>query len=103
MIKDAYNLNGRLLNEDYFNLKNWAIELKIVKSKKCVKVKTIIQVKTKASVHSLCQNQKDYCDQNNIKIISKKAGLDYTKKIRILSGACLLPITTLMIYFLNLN
>ena len=31
-------------------------------------------------------NQKEYCDSNNIQIVSKRTGLYYTKKIEFLSG-----------------
>ena len=63
-------MNSRLLENDYEVLNVWAIEPKVVKSKKYVKAETIIQVKTKASAYALYQNQKDYCDQNKIRIIS---------------------------------
>ena len=49
MIEDAYDLNGRLLNKDHTNLNGWAKEPRITKSKKHIKVETIIQVKTNAS------------------------------------------------------
>ena len=42
IIEDAYDLNGRLLNKDYANLNGWAKEPRIIKSKKCVKVETIV-------------------------------------------------------------
>ena len=87
IIEDAYNLDGQLLERRYDLLDSWAIIPKIVKRKKYISVETIVQVKTKASAYGLYQNQKDYCDQNNISIIGKRTGLAYTKKVGFLSGA----------------
>ena len=75
-----------MINKEYNVLDAWALELKIVKKKKYVKGETIVQVKTKVSAHILYMNQKEYCDSNNIHVMLKRTGLEYTKKIRFLSG-----------------
>jgi len=42
-----------------------------VKRKSHVKVDTIVHVKTTLKAYGLYMNQKEYCDQNDIRIVSK--------------------------------
>jgi len=58
-----------------------------VKHKSHVKVDTIVHVKTTLKAYSLYMNQKECYDQNDIRVVSKNTGVEYTKKIGFLSGA----------------
>jgi len=64
----------------------WATEPKVIKRKKQVKVETIIHVKILLKAYGLYMNQKEYCDINELRVITKNTGLEYTKKIGFLSG-----------------
>ena len=85
-IEDAYDCDNQLINHNYEDYEEWTTEPKVVMRKKQVKVETIIHVKTSFKAHGLYMNQKEFCDSNEIRIIKKNTGLEYTKKIGFLSG-----------------
>ena len=49
-------------------------------------METIIYVKTLLKAHRLYMNQKEYCNSNELHVITKNTGLEYTRKIGFLSG-----------------
>ena len=80
MIDGVYDTNGGLMNKKHDDLDNWAMEPRIIKKKKHVTVETTLEVHTNASAYALCQNEKDYCESNNVKIGSKNTIMEHTKK-----------------------
>ena len=84
-IEDIYDSYSNLINQDYDTYDRWVIEPRIIKTKKYVKVRTIVQIKIKVNTYGLYINEKEYCDSNNIRVVSKRTGMENTKKIGFLS------------------
>ena len=105
MIDDAYDQNHQEINKEYDKYERWIVEPRVIRNKRCVKVETIVRLKTGFNAYKLYMNQRKYCDSNRIKIATKRTKDEYTKKIGFLSGAyvklaspevCIKEITTKM-------
>ena len=59
VINDAYNEDCQLINNNYKDFDEQALEPKIIKKKKYIKVETIVKVKTKMSAYGLYMNQRN--------------------------------------------
>jgi len=81
-----YDMDNNLIDNKYDETEKWAIQPRVVKRKDIVRVDTIIHVKTHLKAYGLYMNQKAYCNHNDIRIIGKNTGFEYTKKIGFLSG-----------------
>lgn len=86
VIDDVYDEENNSFNNAYEDFDKWNIEPRVVKRKDYVKVETIIHIKTELKAYGLYMNQKEYCDQNDLRISGKNTGFEYTKKIGFLSG-----------------
>ena len=80
IIKDAYDYESNVINQDYDTYNKWAIKPRIIKAKKYVKAEMIVQIKKKVNTYGLYMNQRDYCDSNKIRIKIKRTGMEYTKR-----------------------
>ena len=56
VIVDVYGSDCQLINKNYTDLNEQAIESKIVRKKKYVKVETIVSIKTKMTAYRLYMN-----------------------------------------------
>ena len=61
-------------------------------------VETFFQVKTSLLAYALYNNQKEYCQSNNIRITWKNISLNYTKKNRFLVGTHVLLVLNRSLY-----
>lgn len=78
---------GEIMTEGHNDLDQWAITPKIVGKKKHVTAETILEVQTKSSAFEIYQEEKEYCDSNNIRIVSNNTFVEHTKKIGFLVGS----------------
>ena len=82
VVEDACDFDNRMINQNHEDLDSWAMELRIIKRQKHVIAETFFfQVKTKASACALRENQKEHCDSNDIRIVSKETSLECAKKV----------------------
>ena len=53
------NISGKIINNNYEHSDNWAIELRIIKKKKYILVKTILEIDANVSANTLYQQEKE--------------------------------------------
>ena len=78
--------DGEILESGYDNIRKWARAPKVVGNKKRTKVETMLEVLSPMTAYELYHAEKQYCDQNKIRIGSKNTIMEYTKKIGFLVG-----------------
>jgi len=85
-IEGIVTSDGEVLEFGYDNIRKWARAPKVVGNKKRTKVETMLEVLSPMTAYELYQAEKQYCDQNKIRIGSKNTVMEYTKKIGFLVG-----------------
>ena len=87
VIEGIVAIDGITITTGFIEVSKWARSLKIIKNKKKTKVETMIEVVSAMAAYGLYQEEKEFCDQNRIRIGSKNTIMEYTKKIGFLVGA----------------
>ena len=86
VIEGIVAIDGIIMTTGFMEVSKWARSPRIIKNKKKTKVETMIEVVSAMAAYGLYQEEKEFCDQNRIRIGSKNTIMEYTKKIGFLVG-----------------
>ena len=86
MIKGVYTKEHNYLIEDLREFDDWLYNLRIIRKKNKSIVKCIFEIYTKESIYQLYINQKEFCEENAMRISTKTTDMVHTKQLGFIVG-----------------